>query len=494
MGRGGDQGSLTGTEPATPSSPTSDQLLRARLELGRRLRILRDRAGLSQQTLAERIAYSRARVSDAETAHASFPDRAFWRRCDDVLAARGALVRGCDDFLAARAQRRHDLRSQATLARRTEAAAAYARDALDESAATPRLPPTDTDEVKRRQLLQALASVAALGPADRHGGEVVRRNLELHAPSDVGDRDIDEWERTAAGYADEVAAVSPAVLLPQVLADISDVSRVLGGRVPGRARQRLLSVAGTLSAVAAVSSISTDQPQAARRWWRTARRLSEQSGDVALSAFVASQQAMLSLYTSHSPAVALALAEEAVTRFGGVDCPGTASALAARAQALAVLGRPADAVSAMAPLHSVFERLPADVTDNSASWFAYPEHTLRHTESFVYTYGGRRADALDAQDRVLTLYPAHKHRSRAQVQLHRAACLVLDGATREGLDHAATTMTTLPAAFQGDHLIQRIAHTVLAVVPSGAERLESTQELQRSVRSPALTPLMPTTR
>jgi tetratricopeptide (TPR) repeat protein len=68
-----------------------EAVMAARKQAGRELARLRQAAGLNQQQLAIRISYSRGQVAGAEAGTQSTA-MGFWRACDQVLAAGGALV------------------------------------------------------------------------------------------------------------------------------------------------------------------------------------------------------------------------------------------------------------------------------------------------------------------------------------------------------------------------------------------------------------------
>jgi hypothetical protein len=72
----------------------------ARRDLGRRLAVARQAAGLTQRQLAEAVRYSRSTVSNAEIGH---PDvaRLFWTRCDRVLHSGQAFTPAFDQLKAA---------------------------------------------------------------------------------------------------------------------------------------------------------------------------------------------------------------------------------------------------------------------------------------------------------------------------------------------------------------------------------------------------------
>jgi hypothetical protein len=103
------------------------------------------------------------------------------------------------------------------------------------------------------------------------------------------------------------------------------------------------------------------------------------------------------------------------------------------------------------------------LTDESL--LGWPEHRLRHTESFVYTEVGDNTKASAAQDRALTLYrTADQSGNRAMVQLHRAACIIRDKNVGDGMRHIVEVLDTVPTA-NHNTLLYAVARRALGVVP-----------------------------
>lgn len=147
----------------------------------------------------------------------------------------------------------------------------------------------------------------------------------------------------------------------------------------------------------------------------------------------------------------------------------TCGLLAGRAQALARAGRHTEATATVERLADVTEGLPAAVVGEVESLWGWPEHRLRHTESYVHTHTGALAKAEAAQDRVLELYPASQVRLRTQVQLHRATCLIKGGCVSDGLRYAADVIDGLPSE-QHNQVVYAVARQVAAVVPAPERR------------------------
>lgn len=85
----------------------------------------------------------------------------------------------------------------------------------------------------------------------------------------------------------------------------------------------------------------------ARRWWRSAARAADESGDHYAAALVLGRQAVFSLYEARPTPSILNTAEEAIAVASSKPCAGVASGYAAKAQVLAHLGRHDEAVTAL---------------------------------------------------------------------------------------------------------------------------------------------------
>jgi transcriptional regulator with XRE-family HTH domain len=79
----------------------SAQITTQRVALGRRLASHRERSGLSQRELAERLYYDRTSISKIETGQQSAP-QTFWREADRLLNAEGVLVAEFDALTCAK--------------------------------------------------------------------------------------------------------------------------------------------------------------------------------------------------------------------------------------------------------------------------------------------------------------------------------------------------------------------------------------------------------
>jgi tetratricopeptide (TPR) repeat protein len=319
--------------------------------------------------------------------------------------------------------------------------------------------------MQRRALLQqALAAFAASTEGTAVALETIRDGLAYavtgEASSDLG---VDEWAEIAWEYGRSYLTTTPENLVADLAADVVDVQQLLCVTDEGGQRE-LSRVGAQMAAVMAMSLINLGQLRAARRWWRTARRAADISGDSFTRVWVRGEEAIRALYTYRSPQVAIDLADEALAigarRYDGM-------ALAGKAQALAAMGRATEAKEVVRSIEASVEQMPGIVIDDEQTVYGWPERCLRHVESYVYSHIGETTAAGRAQQQALALYPPSERRSRALVQLHQAMCLVSEGHINDGTRHAESIISSLPSA-QRTALIMEIGHQVLRAVPNNA--------------------------
>lgn len=164
---------------------------------------------------------------------------------------------------------------------------------------------------------------------------------------------------------------------------------------------------------------------------------------------------MQGLYGAYSPQHVLVLADEAL-RATSAPCSGRMSALAARAQASAMLGRGRSANDALASLGQTFERLPRDVARDKLSALGWAEERV-HVRSYCAMYGATSGDA--ARDEALRLYADAAWRGRAQIKRHRAA-------SEADAQDAVATLSGLSEAQRSDRFVRMIASRALEACES----------------------------
>lgn len=435
--------------PLDPDAPPAAAWLAAELRRTRRAR------GLTQRALARRAGYSDRHISQTELAKAPV-SRGFIAALDAALEADGRLLALLPAVVYERAVARDD-----RALRRRNVGPGNGPMALRCSQQS-----GEDDDVKRRTFL-------GLGLASLLPSQDALAGVRAHAAGP----DLEEWERVVDAYSHEVATGTAAGLLPALAGDLKELRELLDGALADRDRRRLVRITGQLSVLTAELAVAAGRPQVARQWWRRARQAARASGDTQLLAFACGRQAVLGLYGGSTPTQVLAIAEEgrAATT---TPCAGAVSALAGRAQALAVLGRDRPARAALADVAAMFERLPPDVLGERVSAWGWSEQKLRHTESYVYLHLGDTPRGEPARERALALYPAGTWKRPAMVRLHRATSLIADGHVTEGARYATEVLAPLRPEQRSDRLVGAIADRALAAVPERARDLPAVAEVR----------------
>jgi hypothetical protein len=141
-------------------------------------------------------------------------------------------------------------------------------------------------------------------------------------------------------------------------------------------------------------------------------------------------------------------------------------AIAAKAQALAALGRHRDASEALTSLERTFNGLPRDVTTEKLSLLGWPEQKLHHVRSYCSMYGTAPAAGEIARTEALRLYADAMWRGPVQIKLHQAA------SEAEAPD-AVAILSNLSDAQRSNKFVRMIAGRTLAVCESrGADVTE----------------------
>ncbi|MFD0740758.1 hypothetical protein ACFQ1L_01360 [Phytohabitans flavus] len=342
--------------------------------------------------------------------------------------------------------------------------------------------------VQRRILLQQVLATLAVGPG--HAVDAVREGLAASLPErPAGELDVAEWASVAQDYEHAYYNQSPRALVLDLAADLADLQRDLGAAAEP-VRPELSRIAALLTTLMAMSLVNLGQFRSARRWWRTARHAADSSTDTAIRVLVRSHDATHAIYEQRPLRLALHRADEAIAISGRSVHPGTAEALGARAQMLALLGRAGEARDAIEHLNQAFNRLPTAVTSTATILSGWPQRRLWHTTSYVHTHLGDVNEAATAQEQALALIPGTAPRSRAQIQLHAARRLIQAGHITDGTRHAQAILTALPTP-QRTALVTGVARQVLDAVP-GKERsrpaVKELDELLRPVGQPRIHP------
>lgn len=338
--------------------------------------------------------------------------------------------------------------------------------------AVPLDPPEE--DVDRRQLLRVFGGMAVaplIAGIDRP-----RRELENSIDPVTTSADAGEWDRVVLQYTSEVGRVPPMQIIPDLHVDFDEAQLRLANSADVL-RTRMMRVCGQLSALMAISFTNIGEFRAANRYWRSAIRAVDETNDRELQSLIRGRRAVFALYDDKAPPSSiLSLSGEAIEIGRGIACAGVASAYAARAQTLALLGQHEESENAVRDLTGLFERLPGyTATDRTSQW-GWSEQRLRHVESHVYSYAGQFDKASAAQEAALALYPKDRYQGRTQVELYRSICITRSGDPTEGARHVIRTVQSLPASRQNDALVRRTAALALKAMPASAANLSAVLE------------------
>lgn len=349
--------------------------------------------------------------------------------------------------------------------------------AVDPCATTPngrtlvsRDPAEDDDQMERRALFSALASLGVTASLPLSALEHVRDRLTRAAGIPAGIPDsLTDWQTVATQYAVKVPVTAPDDLLPDLLVDLADLSALV--EAGHRDGQVLLGIAAQLTGYIAMCTSELGHAATTFRWWRTARHTADKSGQTDVRVGIRGQEGLDLIYLGHTPAPALRLADDAVRLSTRQAAVGTAKAHHLRAAALAASGDGPAARRALDDLSRCVDALPASVREDT-SLAGYPVYGVDFLRARVHTALGDTAAARPAIDAAQQVLP-ERHIGSAKLQLTSAECLVLDGEVTEGIDQAVTVLT-------GPHAtgnVKNHAVRVLDALPDPARQLPAAREL-----------------
>jgi tetratricopeptide (TPR) repeat protein len=280
------------------------------------------------------------------------------------------------------------------------------------------------------------------------------------AAGPLTDASLDEWEYTVGRHGRATRYRPEGELLPELLADFTDLRLVLTHRQPVPARRRLTIAVAQMSGLMALTLLKLGDSRS-RAWWRTGRAAAAAAEDRATLSWMYAQEAY-QLYYGGDLEGAVELAVRAQHLAGGLPCVGPALAAPLEARALAVLQQRDGAVEALSRAEVALERLPA--AEQVGSAFGYSESQLRFHSGNAWTHLGEVERAAEQQERALELYPLRDHTDRALVALDQAIGSAIRGDVAGAAARATTTIVDLPEEHRSALIIYR-AREVAARVP-----------------------------
>lgn len=316
--------------------------------------------------------------------------------------------------------------------------------------------------------LLALAAASTDQPLGERAAQLHRGIADaLAAAGPITDAGVEDWEYTVTRHGRATRWRPEADLLPDLMADIADLQRVLKHRHTPHARRRLTTCLAQLAGLVALTLLKAGDG-GARDWWRTGRAAATAADDRATLSWIYAQEAY-QLYYNGDIAGALDLADRAQYVAGGLPCVGPALAAPLEARAHAVLGRHDRAAAALTAGQTALDRLDPD--QQVASALGYSPSSLHFHAGDAWTHLADTTRARDELHRALDLYPATDYTDRALIGLDLAACHTADGDPDSAATLAAHTITDLPPEHRSALIIYR-ARQVAATVPEGTARQE----------------------
>ena len=305
--------------------------------------------------------------------------------------------------------------------------------------------------------------------------ELLRQGLDDALGEGVmAEASVEDWERTAIGFARATRACPAGALLDGLTADLGELTRALHRFRSASALRRLTRVAAQMSGLMCLTLCRLDDRRAFRRWARTARLAAGEAGDAVTHSWVLAQEAY-GHYYSGDLGEAIDVARRAQDLVPAASCVGPALAAALEARAHAAMGRAPETRGALARAEDILSRLDADALAPSA--FGYNEAQFRFHAGNAYTHLRDAVAAFRAQDRALELCAPGDYTDWALTRLDRASCLTYTGQTADALSYATETLTGLTEA-QRHGIITLRGYQILNALPHQQRTLPAARDLR----------------
>lgn len=314
-------------------------------------------------------------------------------------------------------------------------------------------PHTEEDDTDRRRLLTTLAAVTGAGILNPTG-EPVRQLLDMT----MGARSIEEWELACTDHLHALRTRPPLQVAADLLVDLQMLQHHLNASHE-RDPADLCRVIAAMATIHANALTRLGEHGAALRWWSTARRMADASGDLELRLGVRATEAGHNLYGQRSPEAVLQLTTEAQHLAGSQPSQGLALIRITHANALARLGRVREADSVLRDFRDLAAAAPPVTTIMPGYWSGGQQP---FAESQVYAAAGDEKGTREAGQ--LVLASSSDYQVIATVKLHQALCEVVNGNIDDGMTQAASALDMLPARLH-NHMVLDTARMVLRAVP-----------------------------
>jgi len=348
-----------------------------------------------------------------------------------------------------------------------------------------RLPPAprgDEDETYRRAVSHGVLTGAGMGLSASALAvvEQVRRRMDaVLDSSNVSEHTVEYWQQMPHEHAQRYQMTPPRELLTDVVSDFAEVQQLLTHRQPTRQRAELCRVSGQLAVLIGIFLAALAKQREARAWFRTATLAAREADDPQLAGLATVRTGIVWLY-HEAPKAALALSERARSLLGDAPSPWLVRGLVVEARSLAQLHRQDDARARLHRAETLFGRLPASATADTA--LGYTERQFYFTVGNAYTLLGMTTDAEEFLRRALALYRPNEYLDPALIQLDRGICMATTGEADEACAHVSATITAAPAEHRTG-LVAHYATRFLTQLPTSVQHSRHGRELRRLLKS-----------
>jgi len=173
----------------------------------------------------------------------------------------------------------------------------------------------------RRQFL-GLGSATSLGAiAPGLALEATRHGLALGLAEERADTSADEWREIVWEYGYSYISMPPQELLQSLMVDMLGLQVALERGSRSAPMNKLRQYGATLASLMAMTIANVGDVRQARRWWRTARNLAEESGDPSTIMWIRGREVVRGLYEARPTAAILQMIEQAESFANGSTPP-----------------------------------------------------------------------------------------------------------------------------------------------------------------------------
>ncbi|MEU4352696.1 hypothetical protein [Streptomyces sp. NPDC023838] len=300
-------------------------------------------------------------------------------------------------------------------------------------------------------------------------------DLALAADTDTTDlADLADLESAAETYGYGYHGQAPTRVLADLVSDFAELRPYLDTPQPVATRVRVCHTAGQMAGMIAIVLHDLGARKEARKWFATASRAAQESGDSQLHAWVLAREAMVPLNYG-APQAAARLAEQARQAAGNRPTASATLAAAVAARAYALSHQPEQARHALTAADQLMGRL--DAAAQADTWLTHGEQKHHVHLSHAYTALGDTRHAQQSQQRALELSAPTSTMTRSLLAVDAAMCLHHDGDTEQACRRAVAVLDGLPAAYRTGLVHQR-ARDLYHAVPARHHREPAVEDLR----------------